>query len=460
MGQSLLLSHTQLNAIGAPGSTHSWPVTVTNTGAQPQILAVSGRTFGDAEHVQSGSITLTDGTSPQFANYQGLQNNYGTFTFKVPSGQDRLSASIAYPAAAGAGNNARVRLILIDPAGRFAAHSLPQGVGNFGNVDVRQPLAGTWTGVIFGDVASVGGTNGAIPWQVVDAEVRSVCIRLPAGAVPRTGPEPDRACECHDTHDARRLVRLDRSDLHRRRIRPLHRLREQLHSGRVAQHGGRRSWRHFLRHPHGWQRPTQRRGPDQLLRVQGTARPDQHHGQCVTDERSADPVGAYLIGPDGTALGFGQNSLGSTALKSLSAYTLNPAPGTWTLIVDFAEPVVGNEISQPFSGSIKFNDVSVTASGLPNSKSTVLAAGTPVTVPVTITNTGAAPEAYFVDARLNSTTSIRAGKTSTRPTSSAGYALPLTGRWARVDRSDPDLERQGGGQRHSADHVRLRPEPG
>jgi hypothetical protein len=140
----------------------------------------------------------------------------------------------------------------------------------------------------------------------------------------------------------------------------------------------------------------------------------------------ADPVGAYLIGPDGAALGFGQNSLGSTALKSLSAYTLNPAPGTWTLIVDFAERVVGNEISQPFSGSIKFNAVSVTASGLPNSKSTTLAAGTPVTVPVTITNTGAAPEAYFVDARLNSTTSISLQNIDPS-TSSAGYALPLTG---------------------------------
>ena len=97
-------------------------------------------------------------------------------------------------------------------------------------------------------------------------------------------------------------------------------------------------------------------------------------------------------------------------------------PGTWTLIVDFAEPVVGDEISQPFTGNIKFNNVSVSASGLPNSNGTKLAAGVPVTVPVTVTNNGAAPEDFFADPRLNSTASL----TLASLVPNTGLTLPLT----------------------------------
>jgi hypothetical protein len=136
-----------------------------------------------------------------------------------------------------------------------------------------------------------------------------------------------------------------------------------------------------------------------------------------------DTVATTLVAPDGTALGFGQNNFPSGS-KTLTAYTLNPTPGTWTLIVDFAGPVVGNEISQPFTGNVTLDDTDIAVSGIPNSEHVRLSAGVPVTVPVKITNRGIAQQAFFIDARLNVTTNISLANIDPPPTS-AGYPLPL-----------------------------------
>jgi hypothetical protein len=423
-GHALLLSSNQLNAVGLPGTTQSWPVNVTNTGSSGQFVQVSGRTFGPNENVQTGSVTLKDGSSPEFANYAGTQNNYAVINFKVPGGVDRLTASLAYPGSPANGNNSRVRLILIDPLGRLAAHSLPQGVGNYGSVDVREPVRGTWTGVIFGDVASVGGTNGIIPWQVstqqfvpfgkVSPEAfflapgQSQTLRVSATTPASPGDAAGSIVLTASGGGVDKFVGAESNSI------PV-----TLRSLVDLSHGG--TFSGVLTGGNG--RPP---GQGQVDYYEFNVPPGQSGITANVSLTSdvGDLVGAYLINPDGVAVGFGENAASGPNTLALTANTLNPAAGTWTLIVDFAEPVVGDELSQRFTGNIKLNGTSASASGLPDSLFTVLKAGVPVVVPVKITNRGAAPQQFFIDARLNTQTAATLGSFEPPP-SSAGYPLPL-----------------------------------
>jgi hypothetical protein len=134
----------------------------------------------------------------------------------------------------------------------------------------------------------------------------------------------------------------------------------------------------------------------------------------------SDPVGEYLVNPDGDTVGYGQNSVEGTNGTSLSAYAVDPIPGRWTLIVDFAGAQPGNEISQPYHGDVRFNTTRVHAGGVPDSRSSRLRSGEAVTVPVRITNTGVAPEDFFLDPRLDATQTY-----TLAPLSPATNPLPL-----------------------------------
>jgi hypothetical protein len=410
LSNTLLLSSSQLNGVGNPGSSQTFTDTVTNTGGLPQIVQLSGRTFGPNQNVQSGSVTLNDSTSPQFANYQGLQNNYGVFHFNVPPGQSRLFASLAWPgnpadcllAFCQVGLNARVRLILVDPLGRFAAHSLPQGPGNFGSAEVRFPAAGTWTGVIFGDTAADGGTNGTVPWQVDTQQT------IPfASVTPRTlvlGPGQSKnftvtATTPSSPGDASGSIVVS-SNLSWATSIPVT-LRSMVDVASGGAFSGVVTGGNGRDNGEGQVQDYEFTVPSGITDITANV-------NLANDPN--DPVGAYLISPDGDTLGYGQNTLNGplsgTGALGLSAYTLDPVAGTWTLIVDFAEPVEGNEVSDPFTGNILFNNTKVSEAGLPDSASTTLASGTPITVPVSITNNGVAPEYFFIDPRLDTTQAI------------------------------------------------------
>jgi len=396
VGNTLLVSTNQLNAVGKPGALNHWPVTITNTGANPQTVNLSGRTLGPNQNVQTGSVTLNDATSPQLLSWGGVPENYETFLFNVPAGVDRLDASIAYPP----GGGATVHLILVDPQGRFAANSLPQGVANFGNVDVISPVPGTWTGAIFSARVSYGGVNGTIPWQVETeqfvpfATIHPSSLNLAPGASQTVTVSAANPSSPGDLAGSILLT-----------------------SG--LGFGGPTSipvtLRSLVQVPSGGAFSGVLTGGNG--RAPGEGQVQYYEFKVPKGVRNVtanvtltndvgDNYGMYLVSPDGDTLGYGQNDLEGTNSLSATAYTLNPAAGMWTLIVEFAGAVVGDEVSQPFTGNIVFNNVSAKATGLPEGPNHHLAAGTPVTYPVPITNNGAAPELFFIDARLDTTTGL------------------------------------------------------
>jgi hypothetical protein len=422
VGSTLLLSSSQLTASGTPGSSHSWPVTITNTGSSTQFVNLSGRAIGPDQDVQTGSATLSDSTSPEYANFQGLANNYSVFHFHVSPGQDQLTASLAWPGnpsyclteACEVGNNSRVRMILVDPEGKLAAHSLPQGPGNYGSVQVRYPASGNWTGVIFGDTEANGGTDGTVPWRVATQQFVSFGSVSPNRLILSPGHSQTVTVSANASStpgDEAGSIVVSNGSGTNSSIAVV--LRSLINVGSGGTFSGTLT---------GGNGRDPGEGQSEYYEFNVGSGVSNITANVSFGSDANDPVVEYLVSPDGDTLGYASNSLSGTSSPALSAWTLNPTPGTWTLIVEFAEPVVGDEVSQPYTGSIVFNGVHASAAGLPDSASTTLASGTPVTVPVSITNNGVAPEAFFIDPRLSTNATI-----SLASQSSNTVTLPMTG---------------------------------
>lgn len=420
-GATLLVGGGQLTATGLPGTAKQWRVLVTNNGASAQSVRVSGRSFGPSRQVASTSVTLSDDTSPHFTDAQGVPSNYGKVSFTVPAGAARLDAEIAYNYVRTTfATNPRVRLILIDPRGRFAAHSIPQGVGNYGHVDVRFPAAGKWTAIIFSPTRIAGGTFGAVPFAASVARttgfgsVSPAVLRLKPG---QTGTVTVRAHTPAAPGDSSASIvfagagRATSVPVTLRSLVPAN----GTFSGTLTGGNGR---------PPG----VAQANYYQFNVPQGVHDVTANVG---LSSDTSDLVQAYLIDPHGQLAGYGTNYLASgfsqdsgwsyTPGAQASLFSDQPAPGRWTLAIEFTGTIAGDELSQQFTGSVQFNAVQVSAPALPHGDT--LTSGVPVTVPVTIRNTGSAAEDFFVDPRLSSVTTMKL--TGLDPT--ADIPLPMNG---------------------------------
>ena len=403
-GSTVLSSPGQLTAVTQPGTARTWRVTVTNEGTRAQTVKLDTRTLNPAATSSaSGSVTLNGYTSNQYIDDSGTRVNYAVFKFKVPAGQGRLDVSIAYPADP-ASVIFPVTAALFAPDGKLAADSQPQGIANYGNVDVRSPAAGQWTAVVSSDLGRNGGYTGKVSWQAVtqdyttfgsvspaslslapgEAKTFTLAAKAPASPGDLAG-----AVLLHaGSNPVTSIPVVVRSEIN---VTAGGRFAGVLTGGNGRSPAGTASYYQF-RVPSG----------TEALRAELA---------LASDPSPGNAVGAYLVSPDGQVAGYGENSDVSEAQvgltgQTLTATALSPPAGTWTLIVAFGEPVSGAAVSDPFTGTVAFAAAGSLQPESPLPDGRTLAVGHAVTVPVTITNTSNAPQDYFLDPRLDTTSTL------------------------------------------------------
>ena len=405
---TLLTSSSQLNATAPVGTTENLSETVTNNGSTPQTVHLSTRALGPYTTVKTTTVDLSDTASPHTTDWNGVNDNYEPVTFQVPAGENRLNAAIAFQNVSATDPNARVRLTLIDPNGKLAAYSVPQGDGNYGNVQVTDPAPGTWRGYIYSRDSADGGTTGPVVFGASVSSYTSFGTVSPSwlhlapgasGTVTLTVATPSQP------GDAAGAIVLAtrgwRGSPGSTTTVPVI-LRSLIPTGQTSFNGlltGGNGREYFI-------------GQTNYYQLNLPAGQPALNATVTLADNPNNPLDAWLVDPAGQAEAFSANnelittSSGAEALNTQGAqlHVVKPAAGTWTLIVTFAPEVSGVALSEPFTVAMDESAPQVSATGLPDSAGTTLAAGKPVTVPVSVTNTGTSPEALFIDPRLSSST--------------------------------------------------------
>ncbi len=414
-GKTLLTNAGQLNGSGLPGSRQTLTDTVTNNGSHAETLSLSTRAIGAYRSLKSGTVTLSDTASPHTIDWQGVNDNYEPFKFNVPAGQDRLNVSAAFQ---NAGNgltdpalHARVRITLVDPQGRLAEYSVPQGDGNYGNVQITEPISGQWTAYIWSRDSADGGTTGPVVVGASSARyttfgtVSPSRVRLAPG---QSAPVRLTVSTPSSPGDAAGSILISNGKQTLSTIAVT--LRALIPTGHSVFNG-------VLTGGNGREFQAGQMFTYQLNLPGG--RPELNATVTLADNPN-NVFDAWLVNPAGEAQAFAENTIPisnpPTNVLGTQLHVPSPQAGTWTLIVLFAPQVSGMALSEPFTVTTN-QDAIPLQSNLPNSRSAKLTGGQANTFNVTVQNNGPDPEVYFLDARLpqstNETLATTAGTTNT-----------------------------------------------
>jgi hypothetical protein len=430
-GSGLLAAPTSALITGEPNAPEERSFTITNTGSTTQHLSPALETLGAPNAGATLNLQVDTVHGPTFVNSTGGKRVYTKQTFKVPAGAQHLDAAIAFQETIGApaAVNPVVLLALIDPSGRQAAYSIPQGTGSgYGHVDVVRPAAGTWTAVIWTRVSGVAGSYaGPIQFTWATENYVNLGTVSPANLTLAPGASASVTAEFSmpaQPGDLAAAIRFDHSPnaatasyseipVSLRTLVP------------VGPTGG--NFTGTL--TGGNSRPAV--GPTQIFAFDV---PPGVNNMSLALEIADNGylLEGLLVDPQGMQLSVepNQDPLDGSAQFALQLFHNNPQPGRWQFVLLQNFTSSGNQTSLPFTARIGFNGARIKATGLPNSASTLLSASAPaVTIPIQVTNTGALTQLYFADVRLSTSTIVQlptqaCGAVNTLPGACGVFYLP------------------------------------
>ena len=399
-GNSLLTQPSSAAVESTPNSRQDVSFSVTNTGTTTRHLSPTLQELGAPIAGNTITVTLNPSTDPTFLNPSGAPRAYVKRTFAVPAGAQHLDAAIAFKTPVGSTNPPIAYISLLDPSGRQAAYSIPQGLGSgYGHVDIVSPAAGTWTAIIWTRVPGAGSYAGPVQFSwaaenyVTVGSVSPSHLDLAPGASGTLTANFSMPSASGDSSAAIRLgdssgISVSEIPVTLRTLIP------------IGHSGG--SFAGTLTGGNG--RPGQ--GPTQSFDF------DVPYGVknmslALEIADSGYLLEGLLVDPTGMQLSVEPNldpASGDTQ-NSMQLYREYPRAGRWKFVLVQNFTSSGNQTSLPFSARISFNGAVVAESTMFNNRfNSISASGGPVTVQVHVTNTSAVTEAYFADARLDSLT--------------------------------------------------------
>lgn len=401
-GDALVPQQTQLNLVGSAGDVVHTSETLANTSRTPQVVTEQSRTLGPQtfQFTKAEQITNTQPAPTTITGGPGDNPEAApSFTFTVAPGTRWMTSEMRWRGTATSG---QLEFELFDPQGALVAESYDFGFTDFQHVGVHDPAPGTWTErILWGNgrdhfqepVATPGTFRGPVTMRITgsryaDAGVNRVTKVIPAGGSATFDlavPLPNEA------GDAPASLQFN-SNLGTHLSVPLAR--------RVLIPTGQGSFTATITGGVG-------RGLNEYL---GYFMDVPAGKQNMTVNLHAPDAGQqvdfFLASPEGDILSGDVNAVertwqsGNGSQTNTETLTVDkPAAGRWELIALMLGPSSGNEFSERITGAVRFDTVRTHATGVPDSASTTIAAGTPATGAVTVLNTGAAGAWYFLDPR-------------------------------------------------------------